>query len=70
MAPMKRPANNIKFDTPSQMERIRRAAKLKHWSFNRFMIEAAVQAAEQILMANKNGSKPLMVESNPLALNQ
>ena len=69
---MKRPTTKklISFDTPSQVERIQRAAKLKHWTFTRFVIEAAVAAATQTLMVKENGSKPLMAESNPLALNQ
>lgn len=73
MREMKRPVAKdklVRFDSPSQVERVLKAAELKRWSFNRFMVEAAEYAANQILMANKNGSKPLIVESNPLALNQ
>jgi len=42
----KRPNINIRFDTKTQVERIRRAAKLRKWSFNKFVVDAAEGAAD------------------------
>ncbi|MBZ5574651.1 MAG: DUF1778 domain-containing protein [Acidobacteriia bacterium] len=65
---MKRPEMNMRFDTRAQVETIRRAAKLRKWSFNRFVVEAAFEAAKS-LTANPP-SEPLMVAKERPALNQ
>jgi len=70
---MKRPTTDklIRFDKKAQVEKIQRAAELKHWTFTRFVIQSALASADQILVASKNGEfDQLMVEPNPLTLNQ
>ena len=58
----------IRFDNANQLDLIKKAAKLKHWAVNRFMIEAALEAAKSVT-ANPV-SEPLMVKREPLPLNQ
>lgn len=57
----------VRFDSATQLENVKRAAKLKKWSLNRFMIEAAIEAANSVTAA---GSEQLMVKKDPLPLNQ
>jgi uncharacterized protein (DUF1778 family) len=40
-----RPNINIRFDSKAQVEKIKRAARSKKWSFNQFVIDAAENAA-------------------------
>lgn len=57
----------IRFDSKTDVEKIKKAAELKHWSFNRFVVEAAKIAASQIIaVPNKNSEQA----SDELALNQ
>jgi uncharacterized protein (DUF1778 family) len=48
-----RPEMKIRLDSPAQKKRIARAAKLRKWSFNQFVIDAAEQAADKILATSK-----------------
>ena len=58
---------NVRFDSAAQLDIVKKAAKLKKWSLNRFMIEASVEAANLVTTA---GSEQLMVKKDPLPLNQ
>ena len=46
---MKRPEVKIRFDSKVQKERIARAAKLRKWSLNQFVIESADAAAAKAM---------------------
>ncbi len=65
----RRPNINIRFDTKAQVEKIKRAARNKKWSFNQFVIDSAEVNAEKLLETLK-ASEQLMVESNLPSLNQ
>ncbi len=66
---VKRTTNKlIRFDSVAQIEKIERAAKIKKWNFTRFVIEAAMEAANHVT-ANPV-SEPLMVKRDHLPLNQ
>lgn len=58
---------NVRFDSAAQLELIKKAAKVKKWSVNRFAIEFLTEAAKSV---TANGSEPLMVSKEPPALNQ
>jgi uncharacterized protein (DUF1778 family) len=51
------------------MKRIRQAAKLRKWSFNTFVVDAANKEAEKTLTALEN-SEQLMASKDLLPLNQ
>jgi uncharacterized protein (DUF1778 family) len=63
-----RPNINIRFDTKTQVERIRRAAKLRKWSFNQFVVDATHKEADKILTAEK--PEQLTVGADQPSLNQ
>jgi uncharacterized protein (DUF1778 family) len=68
MKPMKRVDYlMVRFDSVAQLEAIKRAAKLKKWSANRFIIEASTEAANSVTTA---GSEQLMVKTERPPLNQ
>ena len=48
----KAPSTRVQFDTRKQLEYIKRAAKLKKWSMNRFILEAAMAQANAIIEAD------------------
>lgn len=66
---MKRPEAKIRFDTRIQKEKIVRAAKLRRWSLNTFVVEAADKAADK-LVGTSNSSEQLTEPSKQPALNQ
>lgn len=67
---MKKQLNiNVRWDSRGEVEDIKKAAKLKYWSFNRLVVESAKAAAAQILSRTNKTSEPV-VESNSLTLNQ
>ncbi len=66
---MKRPTK-IRFETQAQMERIRRAAKLRKWSVSKFVVDAAEREAAKLLTTERKSSDPLMVERASPPLNQ
>jgi uncharacterized protein (DUF1778 family) len=57
----------VRFDSAVQLESVKKAAKLKKWSLNRFMIEAVLEAADSVTTAS---SERLIVKRDPLPLNQ
>lgn len=44
----KQPSISIRFDTKSQVERIKKAAKARKWSFNRFVVEASAYVSKLV----------------------
>jgi uncharacterized protein (DUF1778 family) len=57
----------VRFDSAAQLDAVKRAAKLKKWSANRFIVEASSEAANSVTAA---GSEQLMVKKDQLPLNQ
>ena len=53
LPPMKRPEVKIRFETQAQKDRIARAAKLRKWSFNQFVVDSADQVAAKTLTTSK-----------------
>lgn len=62
----------IRFDSKTQLERHRRAAKRLKWSLNRFYLEAAdnLTAATNTLETTQKVSEQLINQSEQLTLNQ
>ena len=64
---MKRPIN-IRFDSGTQVDRIKKAAQLRKWSFNQFVVDAAENAADKTLTHAK--AEQLTDPGVPPTLNQ
>lgn len=60
---------SLRWESKAQVRRIRQAAKLRKWSLNQFVIEAASKEAEKVLTAVQESGQ-IMVESDQPALNQ
>lgn len=58
----------IRLDTKAQLERYRRAAGLRKWSLNRFVLEALDKVSAETLATEK--CDPLMAEIDRQPLNQ
>lgn len=64
-----RPRVSVRFDAKAQLERITRAAKLRKWTINQFMIEASDREAVKLLTTEKS-SEQLTVKTDLPSLNQ
>lgn len=63
------PTTNLRFETKAQRDRIARAAKIRKWSINTFMLQAAELLVTKTLETDKTPEQ-LMVEPSQLTLNQ
>lgn len=59
----------IRLDSKSQLERYRKAAGMRKWSLNRFVLEAMDKVSAETLATEKSSGQ-LMVDSNRQPLNQ
>ncbi len=66
---MNRPVINQRYESKAQVERFKKAAKLKKWSLNTFMLHAGEVVAAQFLATEKQATQ-LIVESTNQPLNQ
>jgi uncharacterized protein (DUF1778 family) len=60
----------VRFDSAPQLDSIKKAAKLKHWSLNRFLIEAAVEAANLVTTSSSEQMVGRTAKRKTLPLNQ
>jgi len=67
---VKEPKKLIRFDSKAQMERARRAAKIRKWDLNRFIVEATEQFTDQTLATVKAEAEQQTVTRESLSLNQ
>lgn len=58
----------MRYESADQLDLVKKAAKRKHWSVNRFLIEVSLEASKSV-MANGVGEQ-LMGNKDPLPLNQ
>jgi len=47
-----KPIINLRYKSVAQLNRIKRAAKLKHWSLNTFVLNAADDAAKTVIVVD------------------
>jgi uncharacterized protein (DUF1778 family) len=60
----------IRFESRTQVERIKKAAKLRKWSMNTFVVHASEEAAARIMTASKAAAEQLITEPEHQTLNQ
>jgi len=51
-----RPRVSVRFDVKAQLERITRAARIRRWTLNTFIIDAADREALKLLAAEKESA--------------
>ena len=67
---MKQPNKLVRFDSKAQMERAKRAAKIRRWDLNQYIVFATEQLTEKDLATAKAESEQLINSSETLSLNQ
>jgi uncharacterized protein (DUF1778 family) len=63
MKSSKRPEIKIRFETQAQVDRIKRAAKLKQWSLNQYVITRSDEAASSDIADLNRQSKQTVNEA-------